>query len=497
MSKLFNKQGYIPLKEYIEDISCMTESGPWKLPFGFGDRLHFFFLKVVFKFSWFSALLFVLHESSVSPAYAVILAYLKKQKVFDYMMDTKLRHRGFYSFYLEKKVASFGKETIISGQGISEDRSTALSIAIGEMIERYIVGIGDTHKSALNASFKEISESYEVLYPPKYHRFLDVQKKKFKELTHTEEDTIDWVKGRNLVTEASVYIPKQITSWFDISSRSKGVFMNSTSNGAAGYFTQEGAILRGLLEVVQRDGFFVHWLTMTAPQVVLQDTLSAAIQEKIQEFTIRGVSLHVLNITSLDIPSILVVGINTQAEVPQIIVSAGVALTFDDAIKNALQEMVMMAEVFYFEKGRYEEHGLDFSKKEPFISNFGRMGRHAYWRGEEKVKEFGWFISGEEISYQELSQQDISSLPDDASKLAKCVAILEVKGKDYYPVVYYPKNNIQEKLGFYVVQVYIPKAFPLYITESYGTFDSDRLDEFARSKNKYDWKLNQEPHMFP
>lgn len=74
--------------------------------------------------------------------------------------------------------------------------------------------------------------------------------------------------------------------------------------------------------------------------------------------------------------------------------------------------------------------------------------------------------------------------------------LLKGYGAEYYPVVYYPENSIQKKIGFYVAQVYIPKAFPFYLFEGYGTFDSDRLDDFAKSKNITNWALNPEPHMF-
>ena len=50
-------------------------------------------------------------------------------------------------------------------------------------------------------------------------------------------------------------------------------------------------------------------------------------------------------------------------------------------------------------------------------------------------------------------------------------------------------------MGF-VVQVFIPKAFPFYLIEYLGTFESRRLHEFAESKQIAGWQLNPLPHMF-
>ena len=60
-SELFDKQGYISVKDYLKDVYHMQKNGPWRLPFGIGDRIHLFFLSLVSKFSWFSDVLYIEH----------------------------------------------------------------------------------------------------------------------------------------------------------------------------------------------------------------------------------------------------------------------------------------------------------------------------------------------------------------------------------------------------------------------------------------------------
>jgi ribosomal protein S12 methylthiotransferase accessory factor YcaO len=219
------------------------------------------------------------------------------------------------------------------------------------------------------------------------------------------------------------------------------------------------------------------------------------IRDKIKEFNNFGITIHILDTTSLQVPSIVVVAINEESEIPQVFVTAGTSINFFEAIVMSLNEMIIGVEMFYYKDKEIESEMNN--KQVPFIANIGQVHRQLYWRGRDKVDAFKWFLFGKVVSYRDLTRNDITCKNDDKEKLNICLEILRQKGEDYYPVVYYPKNKIQAELGFHVAQVFIPKAFPLYLSEYFGTFDSDRLQEFAESKSILDWKLNPLPHMFP
>lgn len=495
-SKLFNKIGYISIKDYVEDFALMMKFGPWKLPLGVGDFLHLFFLKIFAKFSWFSERLFILHVNEVSPSYSALLMYLKKNLFYDVFSERNLIFRGYSSFLFEKDVLIGGSVVKVTGQGVSEDVSTALSMAIGEMLERLISGVLDANKAIFLMAPIDVMGKYPVVYPPKYHNFLNVQKDMYKELNHNPKVKINWVKGENLITNQTTFIPRQMTSWLAEKRRFTNVVVHTTSNGSAGYFTKDGAVLRGLLEVVQRDGFLVHWLTTTPPQLVENSTLPQNIQKKIKDYEAFGISLYILNVTSLSIPSIFVAVINRSSEVPQVVLSGSSSLTFDEAISGALKEVNIVSDMFYYSPEEEAVKKFPSEDYKPFTSNLGKIERQLYWRGKEKVKKFEWFITGKKVSYQELCKQDLLTQDSDFVKLRECLRVLRVYGEDYYPVVYSPKHKIQNALGYYVAQVYIPKAFPLYLVERYGTFDSLRLKDFTSSRNINKWELNKDPHMF-
>ncbi len=200
--------GYIPLSTYIEEIEYAEKKGQWKLPFTRKDRLHLWLLKQVVRLSVFSKLLFVEHDHTVSPTYTLLLGFLRKQKIMDILYERDLHSQGYHSFYIQKFLNSNGKEHIVYGQGASPDRETALSIAMGEMLERAIGGWMDQNKNIIIESPAKLLENTPLVYPPQYHRFLDVQKEKYPELRHDASVPMRWVYGKTS-------LPKKLLSFPD------------------------------------------------------------------------------------------------------------------------------------------------------------------------------------------------------------------------------------------------------------------------------------------
>ncbi len=494
-SRFFGKQGDISLQEYEEDITRMRMSDGWKLPLGLGDRAQLFFLGIIMKFSWFADSLYIRHAASWSPAYSVLIAFLQKKGIIDTAQEDATYQEGYFLYRFRKSVITKNEQYLFRGQGIDQDRATAFSKGLGEIIERILSGVLDQNRNIIHASPREmLRKKYPIVYPPRYHRFLPVQLERYRELHRDLEHALDWVWGKNMITRKKTAIPQQMTSWFKYGNNFQEILVYPTSNGAAGYFSEEGAILRGILEVIERDAFLVHWLTQTAPRVVIHHTLPEGIQSMLYEFETRGISLFVLDINALMFPSVCIVALNEQGGVPKVLVSAAADITFQAAVQKALLEMRMLS-VKLFQRQEWKEDAV-WDKVEPFVSDLNRTTRPRYWQGKERIEQIRWFIGGESIAYDDACQYDQKCDKDDVSRLRVCLDVLKQKGQGYYPVVYRPKNTLQEKIGFFVVQVYIPKAFPLYLVEYLGTFDSKRLQEFAESKGRAEWQLNPCPHAF-
>lgn len=497
-SKLFCRQGYISLAEYLEDIKRMDREGPWRLPLRLSDRIQYGLLNLFSRVSWFNQSLYLIHPSGASPAYAIIIAYLKKRGFIESIGERESYIDGCFSYVATKKVSTKARSGTMTGQGSAEDRSVALSKALGEMIERMVTGVYDNNPLAMIESPSVVlRENLAAVYPPRFHRYLKIQKEKYHEVRHDPDIPIEWVAGRNLITHKRTLIPKKLTSWYVANGKRENMLAQATTNGSAGYFTKTGAILRGLLEIVQRDGLLVHWLTMTPPRVIETESLPENLLKLTRKFEEIGISIHVLDVTSLSIPAVIVAAVNERSpRGPQVVLSGSAALTFGEAIGAALRELVNGLEMFHYPESG-SPSGMERNEPEAFLSKFGKIERQLYWRGAERVDRFRWFISGPRARYEEVSRLDLLPAQSrDSDRLAKCLEILKDYGHDYYPIAYFPKHRIQRDLGFHVAQVFIPKAFPLYLTEYLATFDSDRLEEFARARGVSRWNLNPYPHMF-
>lgn len=486
----------VSIRECLKDLDEMKKTGSWRLPVGFGDYARFFVLGILVRFHWFRSFFNIERLRGVSFPYMILLSYMLRKGLFEVIYERKLHVNGYYSYLLVKTIHLRHRKFIIRGQGVSENRELALSKALGEIVERTMSGLYDLRSIALVDSPAEMMKRSSIIYyPPKHHRFLLVQRERYKELFHDPEKPIEWVEGVDLISRKKAYIPKDIASWCSrLYNRKNSVLVHATTNGAAGFFSRDGAVLRGLLEVLQRDAFLVHWLTMIAPDVIRIETLPEVLKKQIQGFGSLGISVFVLHVTALNIPSIVVVGIHNGRGKEGVTLTAASSMTLEKAISDALHELVVGVEIFYASDG---DKGVRLESTEPFVSELDRMTRQFYWLGVQRVAQFRWFVSGRSVSYVESLQYDIECEGDDSSRLKACIRVLGALGEDYHPIAYYPKNGIQEELGFFVAQVYIPKAFPLYLFEGYGTFESERLREFAALKGYDDWRLNPLPHGFP
>lgn len=490
--------GFIPLKEYIADIKRFRKEERWRLPLTIVDRIQLNFLFIIARFSLFSALLHIKHPYPWRPAYALLIQYLRKKQILDTVEVRTLLHPGFFSFFAKRRILKGETTWKINGHGVSRDRETALSKTLGEIIERSVSGLGDENRQVILRSPSElIANKVPLIYPPDYHRYLPHQLEEYgAKLKHDPQELMEWVTGYNLVTKRPTLIPRHMTSWFLGGRLYKKMLQHTTSNGSAAYFTKEGAVYRALLEVVQRDAILTHWLTKTPPRKIISQTLPDTIQLLIKDSERIGITVHILDITALSIPTVCVVAVTKDAENPQVVLSAATALTTLEAVTSSLEELINIAGLFGAKERDGDDANLVEVARRPFVSKLDARTRQLYWRGTERLQNLDWFFSGPEVSFEEVSRYDLPVSGNDTINLQTCVSVLEKLGTDYYPTVYHPLNKVQNDLQFFVAQVFIPKAFPLYLIEYYGTFQSKRLEDFALSKGLKHWELNKDPHMF-
>lgn len=483
-NNLFNSPGYILAKDYVENIRQMQKKGPWKLPLGVGDKFHIFLLSLFLKFSWFKDI-YIKYPYDHSPAYDIIINFLKRNKILSFVI--KLNSASYWNTNIYATQLLDKEEILVKSTGHHKESDIALSKTIGELIERAVSGLYDENTNLVFGSFNELKTKYKnIFYPPIYHRFLPEQKELFKELRVDDNQEIEWVKGFNFLTNDVALIPKNLTSWRH---RRMVITMSPTTSGSAGGFLKEDVIKNSILEYIERDSFLIHWLTQIAPRVISNESLPEDLFLYIKDFNSIGVSTYVLDTTTnVGIPSACVVVRKNNLNKKSIAVSGGAGIDLHTAIRKALEEAQQC--VFNLDKNG---SAIKASDIKPFVSEIDREERIRMWQGEEWIKLFEWFISGDIVSYTNKSIATFNE-EDEFTTLKNVFTKL---GDEYIPLIYFPKNKAMEKLGFKVAQAFIPFCFPLFLVEKYGTFDSDRLKQFAKYKGVENFKLNPYPHPFP
>ncbi|MFJ9417496.1 TOMM precursor leader peptide-binding protein [Streptomyces sp. NPDC101227] len=154
------------------------------------------------------------------------------------------------------------------------------------------------------------------------------------------DERVDWVWGHSLVRDAPVLVPQQLVYY---GPRRRGAsLLSSNSNGCATGSCLEEAALFGLLELIERDAFLLAWYgAEPLPEIGLDSATGspalAAMRDKIEGlgYTIRLFDMRI----DLPVPAVLCLATLKEPGLGNISLSAGAALSAEDAVASALREV--------------------------------------------------------------------------------------------------------------------------------------------------------------
>ena len=115
----------------------------------------------------------------------------------------------------------------------------------------------------------------------------------------------------------------------------------SNSNGIAAHLDFDKAVISAVLETIERDAILIWWLNRLAPPKIELDSLDVWTKSEIQKVSKLGFEVAVLDITLDTLPAALVVARNKRNEWPYFFCGAACSIKFIDAVRKALQEMLL------------------------------------------------------------------------------------------------------------------------------------------------------------
>ncbi|HLX41062.1 MAG TPA: TOMM precursor leader peptide-binding protein [Ktedonobacteraceae bacterium] len=224
--------------------------------------------------------------------------------------------------------------------GHSTSFATSKYIGVLEGLERYTGHWARKKKVSVFDSYENLQpDALDPrqcgLYRPEYYQQVHPVYIPF-----TPEGNFSWVWGYSFGNARPILVPEQLAYYCDFR-EGYPLFVSECSNGCAIGSCMEEAILFGLLELIERDGFLISWYAKLAPpRIDPWSCHNPTILGLLDRIDRLGYDIHFLD-TRLDtkMPTITAMALKREDSPGKLVLAAGAGLDPEDAIRGALCEV--------------------------------------------------------------------------------------------------------------------------------------------------------------
>lgn len=372
----------------------------------------------------------------------------------------------------------------------------AKAAAIGEAVERYCASVYH-RENFISGTFSEIQGDFRVPEPNSFSLFHPDQLDKLPYSEFNSDTNLSWVKGYSLVEDEPALLPACLVylTYLPSPLSEEERIAPSISTGCATAFTYEEAILKGILEVLERDAFTVTWLNKLPCKKVdfsCSSQLSTIFSDKLDR---KGLEYNIYRLpTDHDIPVFLSVLLDYRKETTHIAVGGSAHVDPSRGILNALVE-----------SAHTRKWGQGLSRKnsgeilQEGYKDIKRFEDHVLLYAEENMLQAIDFLldNSQTVSFDKFNT---STTENTKEMLDKVLYHLGDKGMN--PIAVNLTTPELGELGFKVTKVMMPKMQPL--NGSYGErfLGGDRLYKipqklgYAKDQPSIE-DFNPFPHPYP
>lgn len=388
--------------------------------------------------------------------------------------------------------------------GDSLDLEEAISKVIGEFLERFPLTIY-REKNFLRASFNDLrNKNKDYLDINCLAGFSEEQKERNAYFRFDKKSNFLWTEGKSLLTNKKILMPAQLIFWnYNIVHQDwrEPLLRETNTNGAAGHFTLTKAILAGLYELIQRDGFLIYWLNKQAPpQIDIQSITAEPLKSLLEECQHLGLEIHFYNTTTeIGVPSCICTVLDQSGIGPSVAMGAGCDM---NCAKMLLRSLTEALSVFHWLRSVKETQEEDFpciDKDYRVFQDYSinQSARLSLWANQKMFDHFQFFLKGQKESLKELEKRfpQFFSPEEELDYLIKKFKSL---GHDYEIFYYQAQHKILKDLDYCSVKVIVPALVSLYLNEPHVPLGANRLKEVPEKLGfKPAKKWNPWPHPFP
>ena len=269
----------------------------------------------------------------------------------------------------------------------------------------------------------------------------------------------------------------------------------ATSNGLAAHASVEEAVLRGLLELAERDAFMITWRArLSWPSLTWEGNA------RLEEFERRYLGPTGVRVAAIDLsafwglPCVLGVARSSAPAEAPLGVGAGAAATVEAAVEKALDEAVRVRSW-----ARALRRRDPAGARVPPAERIRRFDEHiAFYAQDENARRAGFLDAGGGRRHvREVPQLEMPSV---RGRIEAICARLNAAGASAYAVdVTAPDIRAA---GLRVVKVVAPELCPLDVEHAARCLGGRRLYDVPRQLGVRDAvltaaELNPDPHPFP
>lgn len=375
--------------------------------------------------------------------------------------------------------------------GTAPSRDAAYAAALGEVAERYSAA-SPAQDDGVLATAAELGSR--AVDPQRFALFSEEQyaREGFLFRPFTSTTPIRWVEAFAIPSGTPAVLPRQLVrlAWRPEPGSGEVPIGYSTSNGAACGCTLEEAVLRGLLELLERDAFLVVWANrVSLPR--LDWTGHAKLEDLDRRyFRPSGLAYEAVDLSAFfDVPTVL--GVVRDERTP------GAALGVGAAAAPRIEEAWIRALAEAFSVRTWARLTRDGSEVDP--SAVETFDDHIRFYGSAERARFTTFL---DASSERRDVRDITPLEGDdvTAQIEALAARLESRGTSAYAAEL-TAPEIRDA-GLRVAKVVAPELCSLDVAHDARFLGGRRLYHAAfdlglRAAPLTPQELNPHPHPFP
>lgn len=354
----------------------------------------------------------------------------------------------------------------------------ALIRALGEAIERMSLYLFADSSNNLVASFEEMGGEKAVdpsifcgatLSTRKRIQSSPAFRKNHPDLSliFDKRTKFRWVKADSLLNKRKVCVPLQLVALGYTLIEKEPIIRFPITTGAAAGQSLRDALVRGILEIIERDAFMITWLNQLPPVMVDLHSAPKNISRIIDRFSRYRLELYIFALpTDFKIPVLMGLAIDRSGGGPAVTISANASFDFCEAIEDVSADLLSSRS---WQRRTREEANF------PDLSHLTLLNRSFYWWDIDKIKEVDFLFRGEKKTISDFFDLFSSAFKqrEIASRLSFLIKQLKVLNLDAYWVDVTSRELAYLKIP--VVKVIVPKAQPLYVDECLPYFEGERL----------------------